>query len=172
MFHPTFLYEILWNLLGIVVLLAIERKWRRSTDVRRTARRVPGRRDRLAMQWGRMLGLYLIWYGLGRSYLESIRIDPSEIFFGIRTNIWAAFAAILLGTSSSSSRDAGTPARAEPVPAGHEWRPELLYTLRTTIRTRIRRRWRRSLEHHRDANITGQHPAARRWQKLPRYPVC
>ena len=28
---------------------------------------------------------------------ESIRIDPSEIFFGIRTNVWMALAAILVG---------------------------------------------------------------------------
>lgn len=77
LFHPTFLYEILWNLVGIAVILFFERK--------------------LRLQWGKVLGLYLIWYGIGRSYLESIRIDPSEVFFGIRTNIWAAWAAIVVG---------------------------------------------------------------------------
>ena len=41
---------------------------------------------------------YLIWYGVGRSYLESIRIDPSEFcFLGIPSNVWAAFAAVVLG---------------------------------------------------------------------------
>lgn len=77
LFHPTFLYEIIWNLLGVAVLLLIERRWR--------------------LQWGRLLGCYLIWYGLGRSFFESIRIDPSEIFFGIRTNVWAALLAVLVG---------------------------------------------------------------------------
>lgn len=77
LFHPTFLYEIIWNLLGVAVLLLIERRWR--------------------LQWGRLLGCYLIWYGLGRSFFESIRIDPSEIFFGIRTNVWAALFAVLVG---------------------------------------------------------------------------
>lgn len=77
LFHPTFLYEILWNLLGVFVLLAIERRWR--------------------LQWGRLLGCYLIWYGIGRSFFESIRIDPSEIFFGIRTNVWVALFAIAVG---------------------------------------------------------------------------
>lgn len=77
LFHPTFLYEIVWNLLGVAVLLLIERRWR--------------------LQWGRLLGCYLIWYGLGRSFFESIRIDPSEIFFGIRTNVWAALFAVLVG---------------------------------------------------------------------------
>jgi prolipoprotein diacylglyceryltransferase len=44
-----------------------------------------------------VLALYLIWYGIGRSVLESIRVDTSETFAGIRTNVWASFAAILLG---------------------------------------------------------------------------
>ena len=43
------------------------------------------------------LGLYFIWYGLGRSYFESVRIDPSLVFLGLRTNVWAAIAAIVIG---------------------------------------------------------------------------
>jgi prolipoprotein diacylglyceryl transferase len=126
LFHPTFLYEILWNLLGIVVLLAIERKWRRTRTLRadgKTVTRIAPTTWRL--QWGRMLGLYLIWYGLGRSYLESIRIDPSEIFFGIRTNIWAAFAAILLGLVIIIVQGRRHPG-LEPSPylPGHEWLPD------------------------------------------------
>jgi prolipoprotein diacylglyceryltransferase len=42
--------------------------------------------------------LYLIWYGLGRSWLEAIRIDPtSNVLLGIPANIWASLAAIALG---------------------------------------------------------------------------
>lgn len=77
LFHPTFLYEIIWNVLGVVVILLLDRKF--------------------TLQWGRVMALYLIWYGTGRSFLESIRVDTSETFFGIRTNVWVAFAAILLG---------------------------------------------------------------------------
>jgi prolipoprotein diacylglyceryl transferase len=77
LFHPTFLYEILWNLLGFVVILLLDREFR--------------------FQWGKALGLYLIWYGVGRSWFEAIRIDPSELFLGIRVNIWAAWLAILIG---------------------------------------------------------------------------
>jgi prolipoprotein diacylglyceryl transferase len=77
LFAPTFLYEIIWNVLGCVVLLMLDRKFR--------------------LQWGRILALYFIWYGAGRSVLESIRVDTSETFFGIRTNVWAAWAAVLLG---------------------------------------------------------------------------
>ncbi|MBO1901945.1 prolipoprotein diacylglyceryl transferase [Leucobacter weissii] len=77
LFHPTFLYEILWNLLGIVVLLAIERKWR--------------------PRWGIFFGAYLVWYGVGRFVIEGIRVDPSFILLGLRTNQLTALIAVLLG---------------------------------------------------------------------------
>lgn len=77
LFHPTFLYEAIWNVLGIVVLLAIERKWR--------------------PRWGQFFALYLIWYGIGRTFTESLRVDPSLLFFGIRTNVLAAMLAVLAG---------------------------------------------------------------------------
>ena len=97
LFHPTFLYEIIWNVLGVAMLLFIERQYRL------------GKRDLAGftvpaliaggyrLQWGKLFGLYLIWYGAGRVVWESIRIDPSEIFFGVRTNVWAALFAILVG---------------------------------------------------------------------------
>jgi prolipoprotein diacylglyceryl transferase len=77
LFHPTFLYEILWNTFGAVLLLLIEREFR--------------------LQWGKLFALYLIWYGLGRIWFESIRVDPSQIFFGLRVNVWAAILAVVLG---------------------------------------------------------------------------
>ncbi|GAA1693642.1 prolipoprotein diacylglyceryl transferase [Microbacterium sediminicola] len=77
LFHPTFLYEMLWNLLGVVVLLWAGRK--------------------ASMQWGKLFGLYLVWYSAGRIVWESIRIDPSEIFLGIRVNVWAAIFGVLIG---------------------------------------------------------------------------
>jgi prolipoprotein diacylglyceryl transferase len=77
LFQPTFLYEIIWNLLGAAVLL-----WAGK---------------RFTLQWGRLFGLYLIWYGAGRIVWESIRIDPSDVFFGLRTNVWAAIFAVIVG---------------------------------------------------------------------------
>jgi prolipoprotein diacylglyceryl transferase len=78
LFQPLFLYEIIWNVIGVVVIILLERKFR--------------------LQWGKTLAVYLIWYGVGRSYLESIRIDPSEFsFLGIPSNVWAAYLAIVLG---------------------------------------------------------------------------
>jgi prolipoprotein diacylglyceryl transferase len=78
LFHPLFLYEIIWNVAGIVLLLALERKFQ--------------------LRWGKLFALYLVWYGLGRSWLEAIRIDPTtDTFLGIPANVWASFVAIALG---------------------------------------------------------------------------
>ncbi|GGH35855.1 prolipoprotein diacylglyceryl transferase 2 [Microbacterium album] len=77
LFHPTFLYEVVWNTLGVLVLLWLGR--------------------RLRMQWGRLFATYLIWYGAGRVVWETIRIDPSEIYLGLRTNVWAALFGIVVG---------------------------------------------------------------------------
>jgi prolipoprotein diacylglyceryl transferase len=77
LFQPTFAYEVIWNLLGVAVILLLERK--------------------LGLQWGKVIAVYLIWYGLGRIVWESIRIDPSEIFFGLRINVWAAIFAVVVG---------------------------------------------------------------------------
>ncbi|WP_456285157.1 prolipoprotein diacylglyceryl transferase [Microbacterium sp. JZ101] len=77
LFHPTFLYEIVWNVIGVVLLFWLGRS--------------------LAFQWGRLFAVYLIWYGAGRVVWETIRIDPSEIILGLRTNVWGAIAAVVVG---------------------------------------------------------------------------
>lgn len=77
LFHPVFLYEALWNVLGAFVIVAVARRFH--------------------LQWGRQFGLYLIWYGIGRIAIETIRLDPSETLLGIRVNVWGAVAAVVLG---------------------------------------------------------------------------
>jgi prolipoprotein diacylglyceryl transferase len=105
LFHPTFLYEVLWNGLGVLVLL-----W-------------AGKRFRL--QWGRLFGLYLVWYSAGRIVWESIRIDPSEIFLGIRTNVWAAIAGVLIGLAIFFVQKRRHPGfEPSPYVPGREWAPE------------------------------------------------
>ena len=76
-FHPTFAYEMLWSLTGVVVLLILDRK--------------------LNLRFGRLFGLYLVIYSLGRAWIEAIRIDPSEIVLGLRINIWSAIVGIVVG---------------------------------------------------------------------------
>ncbi len=54
-YHPTFLYESLWNLLGFIILLII--------------------RKRKKIKIGMLLSFYLIWYSLIRFFIESMRTD-------------------------------------------------------------------------------------------------
>jgi prolipoprotein diacylglyceryl transferase len=78
-FHPTFLYESLWNAGLVVVLLWVQRRFRLGP--------------------GRLLGVYLIGYGIGRFWIEALRIDPTEAsdVAGLRWNQWVALAAVVGG---------------------------------------------------------------------------
>jgi prolipoprotein diacylglyceryl transferase len=77
LFHPTFLYESIWSLIGVAILLLADK--------------------RFSLRWGKMFGLYLIYYSVGRAWVEAIRIDPSEIVLGLRINIWSAILGIAVG---------------------------------------------------------------------------
>ena len=76
-FHPTFLYELLWSLALCGVLLWIDRKWR------------PG--------LGQLMAMYILGYGLGRFWVESLRIDRADELGGLRWNQWVAIAMVVGG---------------------------------------------------------------------------
>ena len=59
--HPTFLYESLWNLLGLFLVYQL------------------GKRRRFD---GQCFLFYIFWYGLGRAWIEGLRTD-SLYFFGL-----------------------------------------------------------------------------------------
>ncbi len=59
-YHPTFLYESLWCLLGFVVLLLVRRYYR-------------------YLKTGQLTCIYLMWYGVGRLFIESLRTDSLMI---------------------------------------------------------------------------------------------
>lgn len=67
-FHPTFLYEGLWNVALCVLLLRLDRK-----------RKVPP---------GQLFTLYVLGYAVGRLWVESLRSDHASLILGIRINIW------------------------------------------------------------------------------------
>lgn len=58
-FHPTFAYEALWNLLGVVLILYVEKRLR-------------ARGFRLG---GVVFATYLAWYSVGRFWIEALRTD-------------------------------------------------------------------------------------------------
>jgi len=76
-FHPTFLYESLWNFGLCGFLLWFDNRW----ELRR----------------GGLLGLYVGGYGIGRLVVESLRIDPAHEIAGLRVNQWVAIVCILGG---------------------------------------------------------------------------
>ncbi len=79
-FHPTFLYESLWNAALVVVLLAVDRAgWLKRR--------------------GSLLFCYLIGYGVGRTWIEALRVDTVERYFGLSRNNWVALAVVLVGVA-------------------------------------------------------------------------
>ena len=74
-FHPTFLYESLWNLALCVALLQIERRWN--------------------LRPGRLFALYLVGYFTGRVWIEGLRIDSAHVIGPLRLNQWVSIAVVL-----------------------------------------------------------------------------
>jgi phosphatidylglycerol:prolipoprotein diacylglycerol transferase len=60
-FHPVFLYESLWNLIGVILMLVIGRKWAAK------------------LKEGDLFLAYLIWYPVGRLWVEALRPDAWKI---------------------------------------------------------------------------------------------
>ncbi|MBW8871200.1 MAG: prolipoprotein diacylglyceryl transferase, partial [Leifsonia sp.] len=107
---------------GFVIILLIQ--YQITAITRADGRRWFRATARPQWQWGKVLGLYLIWYGTGRTWFENIRIDPSQTFLGIRDNVWGALGAIVLGIviiAVQSRRHPGVePSVYRP---GKEWTP-------------------------------------------------
>ena len=74
-FHPTFLYESLWNLLVVGLILLLERR------ARRAEKRLPN---------GTLFASYVALYTFGRFWIERIRIDSASKLFGLRINEWTS----------------------------------------------------------------------------------
>ncbi|MEM8621016.1 MAG: prolipoprotein diacylglyceryl transferase [Actinomycetota bacterium] len=76
-FQPTFLYESLWTLGLALLLIWIDRRWRPAP--------------------GQLMVMYLIGYGIGRFWIEGLRIDPADEIAGLRWNQWVAAAVVVVG---------------------------------------------------------------------------
>lgn len=76
--HPTFLYESIWNLLGLVLLHIYSKRAKNRYD-------------------GQIFAMYLAWYGLGRAFIEGIRSDTLFLFnTGLRVSqVFAALTCII-----------------------------------------------------------------------------
>ncbi len=80
-FHPTFLYELLWNLAGVLLIVALDR--------------------RLRLGRGRVFALYVMVYTAGRGWIETLRIDTIELddVLGLRWGVWMS---IVLFTAAAA----------------------------------------------------------------------
>ena len=80
-FHPTFLYECLWNLAAFAVVIWLDR--------------------RLRLGGGRVLALYVMAYTLGRGWIEYMRIDTVQLddVLGLRFNVWTSIVLFVLAAA-------------------------------------------------------------------------
>ncbi|HEY0903314.1 MAG TPA: prolipoprotein diacylglyceryl transferase [Marmoricola sp.] len=71
-FHPTFLYECLWNLGAMGLVIWLDR--------------------RLRLGFGRAFALYVMAYCAGRGWIEALRIDTVQYdgVLGLRLNVWTS----------------------------------------------------------------------------------
>jgi prolipoprotein diacylglyceryl transferase len=97
-FHPTFLYELLWNLALAAALVVLGR---------RRQIRPPG-----------IFALYVAGYSLGRIGEELLRTDPSKHVLGMRLNFWVATALCIAGLVWFWRTQRAAPAPAADQPAG------------------------------------------------------
>ena len=68
--HPTFLYELIWNLAVAVLVVWLDRK--------------------LRLGHGRAFAVYVAGYTLGRTWIELMRTDTATHVFGVRINVWVS----------------------------------------------------------------------------------
>ncbi len=79
-FHPTFLYESLWCLGLCGLLLYVDRRFRPAP--------------------GQLMAMYVMGYGLGRFWIEGLRIDEADELAGLRFNQWVAVAFVVVGAAA------------------------------------------------------------------------
>jgi prolipoprotein diacylglyceryl transferase len=80
-FHPTFLYECVWNLGAMGLVLWLDR--------------------RLRLGFGRCFALYVMAYTAGRAWIEDLRIDNVEYHdvLGLRLNVWTSIVVFVLAAA-------------------------------------------------------------------------
>ena len=67
----------MWNLTLAAVLVRVDRRG--------------------VLKPGRLIGLWVCGYGMGRLWVESLRIDHASLLAGVRVNIWMSLVAIVVG---------------------------------------------------------------------------
>jgi prolipoprotein diacylglyceryl transferase len=79
-FHPTFLYELIWDVAGVLLLLWAARRFRI---------RPPG-----------LFCLYVAYYCFGRFFEELLRVDPAHHVGGLRLNAWVSIVCFVVAVAA------------------------------------------------------------------------
>ena len=94
--HPTFLYELIWNVLIFALLIWADRRFK--------------------LGHGRVLWLYVAGYTFGRFFIELMRTDAATIILGQRVNTWVSailfIVAVIMFLRAKPGRE--TPAEVDP----------------------------------------------------------
>jgi prolipoprotein diacylglyceryl transferase len=93
-YHPTFLYEALWNLGLAAVLVLVARHWR--------------------LRPGQLFAGYVAGYAAGRFWVEGLRIDPATEVLGMRVNLWVSATVFVGAVTVLVVRHRGLRHRATP----------------------------------------------------------
>jgi prolipoprotein diacylglyceryl transferase len=107
LYHPTFLYEVIWDLGVALLVYLLDRKFKFGR--------------------GRAFALYVIAYTAGRAWIEYLRIDEANHFLGLRINDWVSLF-VFLGALIYFVRVKGprlilTPTDDDAVPAALDAEP-------------------------------------------------
>ena len=78
-YHPTFLYEAVWNVALAALLVRLDRTGR--------------------LRRGQLFVLYVAGYALGRLWVEALRIDPANEILGLRVNIWTSLVTLAIAAA-------------------------------------------------------------------------
>lgn len=74
-YHPTFLYELLWDVAVALLVIGVDRRWR--------------------LGHGRAFALYVAAYTVGRAWIEWLRVDHANHILGLRLNDWTSLLVFL-----------------------------------------------------------------------------
>ncbi|MDX1893388.1 prolipoprotein diacylglyceryl transferase [Mycolicibacterium sp. 050158] len=99
LYHPTFLYESLWNVAVALLLLWVDR--------------------RFTVPRGKLFALYVAAYTVGRGAIEALRIDHANHFLGLRLNDWTSLI-VFLGALTVLLWPRRDPPATEESAANHE----------------------------------------------------
>ncbi len=96
-FHPTFLYEAVWNLGAFGLVIWADRRFK--------------------LGFGRVIALYVMAYTAGRGWIEYLRVDPVQLddVAGLRLNVWVSIVLFVLAAAFFVWQGRRHPGREETV---------------------------------------------------------